>query len=662
MLDIRKRSDQIKLLSCASSQAFLGRFVRIMAVEFPKTKPRRSHEDPTLFGLRGRLSLTDEAKTSLESMDLSPCNRACPVGTDVKRYVTLASEARFQEAEAVIRRDNPMAAVCGFLCSRPCELQCTRQMEQGAPVPIRMLKRFACRFVFDDGLLPCPVEIKARKERVAVVGSGPSGLSAARDLALEGFHVTVLEARDRPGGLLAREVPGFVLPGWALEQDISAVEALGVEIRCNAAVQGDGAVEALLAEHDAVLLAIGSGKGLKTGLPGEEGLDGVVDALSLLFHIEEGERENRGGAGIVVGGSPMAVSAARALLRSGLGKVSLVFPGTVEQLGCDPAHLDAARKEGVEIRCRLLPVEAMSVDGRFAGLVCKETEPMLPFVPGRPLWKTGSSTELHADLLVPAVDRMPDLTRFKLPDKAGVTMLGTLKVDPETMGAGAKGLFAAGEAATGPRGVVEAVASGRQAARSIAAFLNGTSVVNGAPVASRDPAGPSRKGFRLTLAAESPGRSGSIDGFEGRVDRVIDLEEPYPTEHEAVQKARTCLRCGPCSYCGSCSIHCPDRIFLSSDQDLIRAAKQPEPMLERLNMIRLVALVDPMRCIGCGRCEEVCPYQAARVRFHQSASISEIDVSACRGCGHCASRCPATAITYPFSNTESLRHDPRSDL
>jgi NADPH-dependent glutamate synthase beta subunit-like oxidoreductase/NAD-dependent dihydropyrimidine dehydrogenase PreA subunit len=583
----------------------------------------------------------------LAAIDRPPCTRACPAGIDVKRYVTLIADGRFEEAAAVIRRANPLASVCGYLCSRPCELECTRNAETGRPVPIRALKRFVCQFSEDQGLAPESPEVTPRPERVAVIGAGPAGLTAARDLSLAGFKVTMLEARPSPGGLLACEVPESRLPRDVLNQDIAAVEACGVEIRCNTPVEGETAVPNLLKEYDAVLLATGAGKGLKTGLHGESGLKGVTDAMTLLRNADEGRPLPKARIALVTGSAPMAVAVAHMLARADLARVYLVFPGDRAHVAADPQEVESAIRDGVTLLAQRLPVKVLGQNGWFSGLKCvgANTRPR-PHALGTPPWTTGAAEEeLDGDLLVAGMEREPHWDQLSLPDEVEVTAFNTVKVASDTLKTDVEGLFAAGEAATGPRGVVEAVASGRRAARAIAHWLNHKQT---APDSDHENSqSTEHRGYRVQLPHENPGRAGDAQiSPTPLAHHPADLAASV-LEHEAQDAARTCLRCGPCATCSSCSVHCPVGLALAAEGSLLRVAREEALQPQDLAAELLVAEVDPLRCRGCGRCEQACPYSAARVQFGRMRSVSEINQAFCRGCGHCAAQCPTQAIAYP---------------
>ena len=639
-----------------------------------------------------------------------PCHRACPAGIDVKGYVTLISEGRFAEAEEVIRRDNPMGGVCGWICSRPCERECTRNVEFGAPVSIRALQRFVCQFFADSGVerkittnsslehgiqgeLTDVVQggNSVNRKRVAVVGAGPAGLSAARDLALNGCDVTLYDERERAGGLLTLEMPSFRLPKEVVEQDVESVLACGVKLELGQHI-GAKDFDALKQNYDAVLLSTGAASGLKGGLPGGEGISGIVDAVSLLKSWAEQGVLPSVRTALVVGSGSLAITAARVLAREKTANVFLVFPQSMELSAADPHEIKSAQEEGVRFLAGMMPERVVDQGGRFAGMLCRRIEdPKTCVAPlGRVDFKSTGDVEdvFNGELLVWGLDRESGWTSETLPSDMELGPLGTVKADSLTMRLGKSGrneghVFGAGEVITGPRGVVEAVASGRRAAKSIIGHFRqldndnkeGSKTlpasssmieplmepmtghpweVNKRHTRVYDP----RRGFRFVANGESGGRVGDVvDPRPLPDDPSVDTDRAT-LEFQAQAAARMCLRCGPCMYCSSCSVHCPDGfVTMHGDHQLVRVERQVAISPEDLDGRLLLARVDPNLCRGCGSCERICPYYAPRVRLGPKRNVSVIDADYCRGCGKCVAVCPTGAINYPLSPAHLIEID-----
>ena len=403
--------------------------------------------------------------------DIPPCRASCPLDQDVPGYVHLLCEGRIQEALDRILEANPLPAVCGHVCTRPCERACTRG-SLDSPVPIRALKEAAARL----GRTPVPHPVPSQNSSfdIAVVGSGPTGLSAARDLALQGFRVRVLESHDRAGGMLAWAIPTFRLPRKALEVDVARIQSLGVDIRTNIRFGDDITWEDLQREGiRALLLAMGTMRGVRLGIPGEK-TPGVHDALAFLRRVSRKNGPPPGDRVLVVGGGNAALDAARTALQLGSKSVSIVYRRGRDEMPADPAEVLEAEREGVSFRFLTAPMQvAVSGDGRMKGLTCVRTELGESGSDRRPKPVPLPDTEhdIEADALIMAVGQVPDpspLIRGLSPEDRQ-----RFRPDPVSLETSCKGVFAAGDFVHGSTTVVEAMASGKSAARTISAYLRG---------------------------------------------------------------------------------------------------------------------------------------------------------------------------------------------
>jgi len=403
--------------------------------------------------------------------DTPPCQASCPLDQDVPGYVRLLSEGRIQEALDRILEANPLPAVCGHVCTRPCERACTRG-SLDSPVPVRALKEAAARI----GRAPAPHSIPSQKSGfdVAVVGSGPAGLSAARDLALQGLRVQVLELNDRPGGMLSWAIPAFRLPLEALEADVARIQSLGVDIRTGIRFGNDITWEDLRREGiRALLLATGTMKGVRLGIPGEKS-PGVHDALAFLRLVSRDNGSPPGERVLVVGGGNAALDAARTALRLGSKSVSIVYRRGRDEMPADPAEVREAEREGVSFRFLTAPMRvAMSEEGPMKGLTCVRIELRESGADRRPqpVPLPGTEHEIAADALIMAVGQVPDpapLIRGLSPEDQQ-----RFRPDPVSLETSCKGVFAAGDFVHGSTTVVEAMASGKRAAHAITAYLHG---------------------------------------------------------------------------------------------------------------------------------------------------------------------------------------------
>ncbi len=405
------------------------------------------------------------------SSPLAPCQVACPAGTDAGRYVGLVAEGRYDDAYAVAAEVNPFPSVCGWICTAPCEAACRRGVLD-EPISIRTIKRFAA----EHGHLP-PIDPpkKRRTERVAIVGGGPAGMSAAYYLARLGYPVTVLEAMPIPGGMMAIGIPEYRLPREVLQEEIRRIVGLGVELRLDTAMGRDFTLGDLEREgFQAVFLATGASKSRRLGVSGD-GLPGVVPATVFLKQVNLGEHPRLTGSVVVVGGGSTAIDAARSALRSGASSVTIAYRRGRPDMPAQAEEIEAAEREGITIRPALAPVEVVGRDGAVVAVRCAEQRPTGEVEHGRAVWSPvpDSMVELPAATILVAVGEEPDPSI--LPEGAGIEVSGWAGIvaDPRTLATGRAGIFAGGDVVSGPKTIIDAVASGRRAAASVHEFLAG---------------------------------------------------------------------------------------------------------------------------------------------------------------------------------------------
>jgi formate dehydrogenase beta subunit len=578
-----------------------------------------------------------------------PCRAACPVHTDAGAYVTAIAEGRHRDAYLIARAPNPFPSICGRVCAAPCEDAC-RRGKIDSPIAIRALKRFvaerygvesfAASAVWHEAHGPVP---PATAPSVGIVGSGPAGLSAAHDLRLAGHPVTVYEAQDRPGGMMVLGIPEYRLARGLISREIDAIVELGVELRAGCRVGADVTIDELLREHAGVLLAVGTGQGRDLDLPGH-GLDGVLRAVEFLLNVNRGFRVDLGERVVVVGGGNVAFDAARtslrasslgaqppapvalgpgagadarrgvtttldvarAAVRAGVRRVTVVALESPAEIPATPEEIDEAEAEGIEIVYRRGPhrfvgngrvagLETIAVasvfddQGRFAPTFIPDTEQIVPA--DTVILAVGQASDLgFLDFAAPGFERTPG---------------GALAVDGTTLCTSHPRVWAAGDMAFGPRNLIDAIADGQRVARTIHATLTGS----GAP----------GREVRVEISAR-PGFRRLATGYDG-IDRVAipmlptarrigfaEVEEGYD-EEEAVLEGLRCLRCF-------------DNIMLHTEL-----------------------------CILCGLCVDVCPYDCISIVRADHAGVGAASQSAllldedlCIRCGLCVNRCPPGAL------------------
>ncbi|MBC8249369.1 MAG: FAD-dependent oxidoreductase, partial [Anaerolineales bacterium] len=396
-----------------------------------------------------------------------PCNHNCPAGADVVGYLALIKEGRYEEAWELIKQENPFPGVCGRVCPHPCESECNRG-ELGGAIAIHTMERFLADWAARNEKRGTRDEspVTHSSSLVAVIGSGPAGLSCAYHLARRGYPVTVFEALPVAGGMMRVGIPEYRLPRQVLDQEIADIEALGVEIKTGMRL-GDNLPMSELDGYDAIFIAVGLQKSRKLNVPGEDA-EGVIPGLEFLKRVNSGE-EVRGGPRVaVIGGGNTAIDAARSALRLG-SEVTILYRRSRAEMPAIADEIEEALAEGVNIRYLTAPVELLTEKGRVTGLKCVRMELGMPDESGRrrPLPIAGSEFTIKADTVIPAIAQEADLSFLQLP-----TSNLQLPVEVEQgriaiNDAGATtrpGIFAGGDVATPFGTVAHAVGSGKRAA------------------------------------------------------------------------------------------------------------------------------------------------------------------------------------------------------
>ncbi len=534
-------------------------------------------------------ALDTPTKTSFDHSLMPPCQAACPLHMEIGEYVDLIAQGRIMEALQVIRAGNPFPAICGHVCSHPCEESC-RRAQVDSPVSIRALKRFAIEFG-GDRMIRLEAET-THSDKVAVVGSGPAGLAAAYYLRKMGYPVTIFEAHSEVGGMLRVGIPEYRLPREVLDVEVQRLTQMGVEIRTNTRVVSLDLLFEL--DYRAVFITVGAHQSLRIGIEGEDS-PGVVDGATFLREVNLGLKPPIGAAVAVVGGGNVAIDAARTSLRLGASQVTVLYRRSREQMPADPEEVDQALEEGVQFQFLTSPTQVARKRGQLQ-VTCIRYELGEPDASGRPrpVPIDGSEFNLRFDTLISAIGQAPRVPEdFRLRVGRG----STIQVDPVTLLTNRRGVFAGGDAVTGPATVVQALAFGRQAALRIAEYLEHRYPLPPKETAQRVDGDLSattieviRKAHRLDPKLLVP---------EERVRDFRPVELIYDWE-SAIEEARRCLRCGMGAE------------VLFQDQ-----------------------------CATCLNCLRICPYH---VPYVDDSGTIQIPVDQCQACGICVAECPANAI------------------
>jgi NADH-quinone oxidoreductase subunit F len=466
----------------------------------------------------------------------APCQAGCPAGTDAGRYIGLLAEGRYDDAYAVAAEVNPFASVCGFICTAPCEAVC-RRGTLDEPIAIRTLKRFAAE---QGHLPPSPKPATLRPERVAIVGGGPAGMSAAYYLARLGYGVTVFEAMPVPGGMMAIGIPDYRLPRETLRADIDRILDLGVELRLDHAMGRDFQLSDL--EHEgfkAVFLSTGAPRSRRLGVPGDE-LPGVVPATVFLKQVNLGESVKLHGEVVVVGGGSTAMDAARSAIRRGASHVTVLYRRGRTEMPAQAEEVDAAEHEGITIAVGTVVTEVVARDGRVAAVrTARQAPPEAGATSKAWIAIDGSEAELPTTTVLVAIGEEPDPSILPPGTGIEVSAWAGIVADPRTSATGRAGVFAGGDVVSGPKTIIDAVAAGRRAAGAMHEFLAG--VRHGEADILRVVRYATPPEPRLTLdLAERPRARQALPMLD-----AATLETRHPGFDEAAARAEAarCFRC-----------------------------------------------------------------------------------------------------------------------
>jgi NADH-quinone oxidoreductase subunit F len=403
----------------------------------------------------------------------APCQTGCPVGTEVWRYVAHLGRGETELAYQAIRDANPFPSVCARVCSHPCEDVCRCGATGGEPIAVRALKRYVVDHVEPSAYRITIKPATDKSKKVAVIGAGPSGLTAAHYLSLKGHKVTVFEKESEPGGMLFNGIPAYRLPRDVVRKEIASLLNDNIELKCNIALGKDVTVDGLLASgFDAVYVSIGAYKSQRLGIDGED-VAGVIPGMAFLkANNLRGESLAKGKVGIIGGGNT-AMDAARVALRQpGVEKVTILYRRTRDEMPAFEEEVHAAIEEGIEIQELVAPVAVLSANGKLAGVRLQRNELGDPDASGRrkPVPVKGSEFEVKLDTLIVAISEQPEAEAFQ---GLRTTKWGTIETNPESTAAGRPGVFSGGDVARGPSGVIDAIADGKRAALMVDRYLTG---------------------------------------------------------------------------------------------------------------------------------------------------------------------------------------------
>ena len=503
---------------------------------------------------------------AIEKMDRAPCGVTCPAGINVQGYVQLIGQGKYKEAVELIMERLPLPGALGRVCPHACEAQC-RRLEVDEAISIRDLKRFAADQV-DLSQLPLP-EIVEREEKLAIIGSGPAGLTAAYYLRLKGYQVTIIESLTALGGMLRVGIPDYRLPPEVLDNEINHILSFGIEQRTGQALGADFTLQDLEKEgFKAVFLGTGAHGGIKLNVPGEDEFEGVLDAVDFLRETNLGERELPGKRVVVVGGGNVAIDAVRMARRLGSEEATIVYRRSREEMPAYEEEIEAALAEGIIIHYLTAPVRILGAEGWVTGFECIKTELGSPDASGRrrPVPVEGSEFVIECDVVMMAIGQRPQLEWAGDEPDLKISKWGTYEVNPHTMQTDIPHVFAAGDAVTGPATVIEAVAAGHKAVEAIDRYINGEDL--GAYAETLETVAPPGRDWReIPEGLEKEDRAHPTFRDPGESAASFEQVDLGFSEDEAQREALRCLNCGLCSECMACVGACEAKAIDHSMED-----------------------------------------------------------------------------------------------
>ena len=531
----------------------------------------------------------------------SPCQMACPAGIDIPTYLSLIARGEDDKAIEVIRRDNPFPWVCGLICTRPCEMMCVRARID-TPVSIKFLKAFAAERAMSEGTYKNPKKKGWNGKKVCVIGAGPGGLTAAYYLALMGYGVKVIEALPVSGGMIMAGIPRYRLPREVIDREVAMIEDLGVEIAYNTRFGRDITYEDLKNEgFDAFFIAIGAHKALDLGIKGEKIFPKVLEAIGFLKDVALGNHHAPGKQVVVIGGGNVAIDAARTSLRLGAKKVTIAYRRSKNQMPADIEEVEQAMEEGIEFSFLTIPKEIIGKEDKVTGLDCIRAELIQKKGSDRliPVPILGKDFIIEADVVISAIGQYVDDKGMEAFSQVNWTRRGTIEVNHASMETGMTGVFAAGDAVSGPATVIEAIGGGKRAAEAIDRYLSHIPQPRMPKIPVRHHMEPS---VEMTATRKMTLKHPAMPMLNVDRRRTTFQQVELGYDEESVRKeAGRCLRCDICRRCGKCIEVCRDKMGIDALQFGYMDFDHPTGTDFR---------VTEKKCITCGACAANCENKA----------------------------------------------------
>ena len=605
-----------------------------------------------------------EEHYQLEIESKPDCSKNCPAGINVKTYVNLISNRRYEDALELIREANPFPGICGRVCTHPCEANCNRlEIDEG--ISIKALKRFVADFEISrksGHRESIPVRYK---EKIAIIGSGPSGLTTASDLVNLGYSVTVYEAMEKAGGMLTWGIPEFRLPRDVLKREIEIILSSGVILETNKTIEN--LQNLLLKGYDSIVIAAGAWQGVPLKIDGNN-LEGIIDCLEFLKKVHQKELKEIKGKVIVIGGGNSAIDAARTALRLGADEVTIAYRRSENEMPADAYEIQEAKNEGIEIIILSIPKRIIGVE-RVDGIEFIKSKLGKIDKSGRriPLPIDGSEFILGCDMIIPAIGMKPDLTGFEgiSTDKKGLIIINNgFKTSLEK-------IYAVGDVVRGPSTIVDVIGDAHLCSAFIHSDLQGEKSVEVKKPKSGSISVVKKKDIIEKKQTEKVDFCSPLT----RKNNFKEVEIAY-SELAALKEASRCMQCGPCFECRTCTPTCDYKQVIAKvdgEDFLVKIpcdlsikiykgdsnnwALKVGDKYKKIQFDSLTPTIDPNLCIACGRCEEACAYRAIRINLKMGGiAYSSVEHDVCRSCGRCVFVCPTNAISLNLYSESTLKN------
>jgi formate dehydrogenase major subunit len=588
----------------------------------------------------------------------APCRQTCPAGVDVQGYVALINKGLYKEAIALIKEVNPLPAICGRVCVRPCEAACRRNFLEETGVGIDYLKRYASDADLISGE-PWKPELNPKTgKKTAIIGAGPAGLTAAYYLAVDGIEAEIFEAAPNPGGMLRYGIPPYRLPNEIIDQEVKNITDLGVKIHYNKKLGSSFSYKDIKQKFDACILTIGSQVGTGIGCDNDKA-ENVLSGIDFLRNMEmTGQHYDFTGKKVgVIGGGNTAMDCCRTSMRCNAEKVYVIYRRTEKEMPANPIEIHESKLEGIEYLFLTAPAKVnMDESGKLKTLTCVKMELGEPDSSGRrrPVKIEGSEFEIELDFILAAIGQKTNVEFLddinnNLDQKLVLTKWGDINADRNTLQTSVKSIFAAGDAVTGPATLIEAIAQGRKAAKSCSQYLSGLPVT-GIPfefISKKENFEKQKKDdYQEIYPVQIREEMSTLDAPERKNFNEVELGY---SEQQAFNESSRCLECGCTEY------YVCDLKKYSTEYGAVQTKYGGDYKKFRVDFSHPFIEIDNNKCILCSRCVRICS-QVVKAdalglvnrgfeTYVAPSGKESLTATECESCGLCISTCPTGAIT-----------------